>query len=82
MRNRSSASGNLLAAWSANTKGRSAGSIPWPSSTTRTSSAPTCSRSTSIRVAPALAEFSSNSSTTDAGRSITSPAPILDDGRG
>src|SRR5216683_2011596 len=51
--------------------------MPQPSSTTRIKSAPPCSISTSIRLAPASTEFSSSSFTTLAGRSITSPAAIL-----
>src|SRR5262249_13811731 len=74
---RSSAVASLLVAWLAKARGRSSASMPQPSSTTRISSAPPCSTSMSMRVAPASTEFSSNSLTTLAGRSMTSPAAIL-----
>jgi hypothetical protein len=50
--------------------------MPWPSSVTRISSTPPPSSSISTRVAPASMAFSRTSLTTDAGRSITSPAAI------
>src|ERR1700754_275 len=51
--------------------------MPQPLSDTRITSLPPFSSVTSIRVAPASTEFSSNSFSTLAGRSITSPAAIL-----
>src|SRR6266511_1104101 len=51
--------------------------MPLPLSTTRIRSMPPCSTSTSRRVLPASMAFSSNSLTTLAGRSMTSPAAIL-----
>ena len=56
--------------------GKSSLSIPDPSSTTRISDFPPCENSVSIREAPASIAFSINSLTTDAGRSMTSPAAI------
>ena len=54
----------------------SAGGIPQPSSRTRIRSIPPASTATAIRVAPASSAFSISSFTTEAGRSITSPAAI------
>ena len=54
----------------------SCGSMPMPSSRTRISPQPPRSSSTSMREAPASREFSTSSLTTEAGRSITSPAAI------
>ena len=76
MENRSSADESLLVAWLDSASGRSSGAMPQPSSTMRMRSAPPCSTSISMQVAPASTEFSSNSLTTLAGRSMTSPAAI------
>ena len=54
-------------------------SMPEPLSATRTIACPPCSTSIRMRVAPASSAFSTNSFTTDAGRSTTSPAAILFD---
>ncbi len=51
--------------------------MPCPSSVTRIHLPPPSSRATSTRPAPASRAFSISSLTTDAGRSITSPAAIL-----
>src|SRR5207237_1646286 len=56
--------------------------MPPPLSTTRIRSAPPWPMSTSMRVLPASTAFSSNSLTTLAGRSITSPAAIFVTTRG
>src|SRR5206468_8121596 len=50
--------------------------IPQPSSTTRTSARPPARASTDTVLAPASSALSTSSLTTDAGRSITSPAAI------
>ena len=57
--------------------GASSGDIPEPSSLTRIRATPPSSISTSTLLAPASREFSINSLTADAGRSMTSPAAIL-----
>jgi hypothetical protein len=67
----------LLVAWLAKASGKSSATMPQPSSTTRIRSVPPCSISTSMRRLPASTAFSSNSLTTLAGRSMTSPAAIL-----
>ena len=72
----SSAFCNLLVAWAASARERSSGPIPWPSSRTRINATPPCSTSISILLADASIAFSSSSLTTEAGRSITSPAAI------
>ena len=77
MRKRSSAFFSLLVACEAKASGRSSGTMPQPSSTMRMSSVPPESRSMSMRLAPASTEFSRSSFTTDAGRSMTSPAAIF-----
>src|SRR5437763_14896063 len=51
--------------------------MPQPLSETRISFLPPPSIWTLMRVAPASSEFSSNSLSTEAGRSTTSPAAIL-----
>src|SRR5581483_7701510 len=51
--------------------------MPWPSSMTRIMRLPPDSTSTRMVFAPASRAFSSNSLTTEAGRSTTSPAAIL-----
>ena len=58
-------------------RGRSRGSMPQPSSVTRIKPFPPSATSTRILPAPASMEFSTSSLTTDAGRSMTSPAAIL-----
>src|SRR6188768_2191950 len=54
----------------------SSGSIPSPSSSTRTCFLPPSSTWMAMRLAPASIAFSTSSLTTDAGRSTTSPAAI------
>ena len=54
----------------------SPGGIPRPSSRTRMREAPPSSISTSMTAAPASSAFSKSSFTTDAGRSMTSPAAM------
>ena len=76
MCSRSSATRNLLVAWVDTASGRSSGSMPLPSSTTRTRPIPPCSSDTSMRVGPESRAFSRSSLTTLAGRSTTSPAAI------
>ena len=66
----------LLVAWRDRASGRSSWSMPLPSSRTRISLVPPCSTSTLIWRAPASSAFSSNSLSTEAGRSTTSPAAI------
>ena len=73
---RSSRSLILLVACRLNERGKSSFSIPKPLSRIRINFTPPCSTSTSIRVAPASKLFSTNSFTTLAGRSTTSPAAI------
>src|SRR3954471_21177288 len=68
----------LLVAWRASASGRSSREIPAPSSSTCTRRTPPSSRVTAILVAPASRLFSSNSFSTEAGRSTTSPAAIWD----
>ena len=50
--------------------------MPQPSSVTRIEASPPCRISTPMTRAPASSEFSTSSLTTDAGRSMTSPAAI------
>src|SRR4051812_28865493 len=76
MCSRSAAAWSLLVAWATNASSRSSRGIPDPSSRTRMRRAPPSSRSISMRRAPASSAFSTSSLTTDAGRSITSPAAI------
>jgi len=66
----------LLVACGASASGNSSGAMPTPSSRTRISRMPPCSTSMSMRCAPASRLFSANSFTTEAGRSMTSPAAI------
>ena len=66
----------LLVACGASASGNSSAAMPAPSSRTLISRIPPCSISISIRRAPASRLFSASSLTTDAGRSITSPAAI------
>jgi hypothetical protein len=76
MRKRSSGAEILLVAWRAKARATSAAGMPHPSSATRMRERPPPSVSTSIREAPASRAFSTSSLTTEAGRSITSPAAI------
>ena len=73
---RSDAAASLLVACRRTASERSAGAMPVPSSTTSTSRAPPCSIETATRRAPASMAFSTSSLTTDAGRSMISPAAI------
>ena len=66
----------LLVAWVAKASARSSGWMPQPLSRTRMSLPPPSSMSMSICVAPASMAFSMISLTTEAGRSMTSPAAI------
>src|SRR3954469_16350173 len=68
----------LLVAWRASASGRSSRAIPAPSSSTCTRRTPPSSRVTAMLVAPASRLFSSNSFSTEAGRSTTSPAAICE----
>ena len=76
MASRSSELCSLDVAWRSKASNASSRTMPWPSSTMRMSLRPPPSTSMRMRVAPASSEFSSNSFTTDAGRSTTSPAAI------
>ena len=67
----------LLVAWRSKQSVASSLSMPVPLSETLISFFPPCSTSTSIRIAPASMELSTSSRTTEAGRSMTSPAAIL-----
>src|SRR6185312_4014061 len=73
---RSSKLAILLVACGASASSNSSAGIPAPSSRTRIRRMPPCSTSMSMRCAPASRLFSANSFTTDAGRSMTSPAAI------
>jgi hypothetical protein len=64
----------LLVACLKTESGASSGDIPEPSSRTKICDVPPSPSSTSILVAPASKEFSTNSFTTEAGRSTISPA--------
>ena len=74
---RSSASLILLVAWRQMERQASSIFIPIPLSVTLMKDLPPFWISTSILVAPASIEFSTNSLTQEAGRSTTSPAAIL-----
>ena len=76
MWSRSPGSRSLLVAWASKAIARSSGPMPAPSSLTRTSWMPPSSRSMRTWLAPASSAFSTSSLTTDAGRSMTSPAAI------
>src|SRR5262249_31785340 len=76
MPSRSSTQAILLVACREMAIGSSSAAIPHPSSRTRMSPVPPRSTSTSMRCAPASRLFSTSSLTTEAGRSITSPAAI------
>src|SRR5690625_1127772 len=73
---RSSKLAILLVACEASANGKSSATMPPPSSRTRIKREPPASISTSMRVLPASRLFSTSSLTTDAGRSMTSPAAI------
>ena len=75
-RSRSDSDAILLVAWRDSARAISWRGMPMPSSRTRISPHPPRSSSTSMRCAPASREFSTSSLTTEAGRSITSPAAI------
>src|SRR5439155_1109388 len=72
----SSARASLLVAWRAKARSASAAVIPSPSSRTAMRSRPPPARRTSMLRAPASSAFSTSSFTTEAGRSMTSPAAI------
>ena len=73
---RSWAVASLLVACAVSASSSSSSAMPQPSSAMRISLTPPSSTTMSIRVAPASMQFSISSFTTDAGRSITSPAAI------
>ena len=75
--NRSSTDWILLVEWRKKASGISSFSIPQPLSVTRINEIPPSRISTVTAVAFASMAFSKSSFTTDAGRSITSPAAIL-----
>ena len=66
----------LLVAWRRSANPSCSGGMPWPSSSTTMARMPPPSRRTVMSVAPASRALSSNSRTTEAGRSTTSPAAI------
>ena len=74
---RSFTSASLLVAWRSKASSASSRSMPQPSSASRISLRPPASTSMRNSLAPASSEFSSNSLTTLAGLSTTSPAAIL-----
>ncbi len=73
----SSTSRILLVAWASMASSASSRPMPLPLSRTAIRLRPPTAIETSIWVAPASTAFSTNSFTTDAGRSTTSPAAIL-----
>ena len=77
MESKSSAVRNLLVACRSKASSASSCVMPCPSSITRIMRRPPDSVSTRMVLAPASSAFSSNSFTTEAGRSTTSPAAIL-----
>ena len=66
----------LLVAWRFKATGSSSGAMPAPSSSTEIKRVPPANRRSVIWLAPASKALSSNSRTTEAGRSTTSPAAI------
>ena len=66
----------LLVAWRLRAMASSSAAMPAPSSSTLISRTPPASSRTVIWLAPASSALSSSSRTTEAGRSITSPAAI------
>ena len=75
-RKRSASSFSLLVECLSRATGKSSALMPSPSSLTRIKDAPLPSTQTEISLAPASRAFSSNSLTTEAGRSTTSPAAM------
>ncbi len=63
-------------AWRSTASSRSSSAMPDPSSTTAMRTSPPPSMAISTRPAPASSAFSTSSLTTDAGRSMTSPAAM------
>ena len=82
MDSRSSAQATLLVENLSKAYSTSAAGMPQPLSATRMYSVPPALISTDTSVAPASMEFSTSSFTTEAGRSTTSPAAILDETSG
>ena len=78
MENRSSEWTSLEVAWRVTASSSSADEIPDPSSATSINFFPASSMLIVIERAPASREFSRSSFTTDAGRSMTSPAAICE----
>ena len=76
---RSGTSVSLLVANRSKASTASSEAIPDPLSATLISSRPPATMPILISVLPASREFSTSSLTTEAGRSMTSPAAILDD---
>ncbi len=76
MRARSSGVRTLLVAWRRNALGMSSRKMPQPLSVTRMDRTPPLCISTVMAVAPESMAFSTNSFTTEEGRSMTSPAAI------
>ena len=66
----------LLVAWRSSASGSSSAGMPAPSSSTTMLRTPPAVRRTVIDVAPASSALSTSSRTTEAGRSMTSPAAI------
>ena len=79
---RSDGSTSLLVAKRWKASSASSRAMPTPLSTTLIRSTPPPRSSIDISVAPASSEFSISSLTTDAGRSVTSPAAIMDETSG
>src|SRR5690606_16480919 len=77
IRNKSCSLAILLVAWRENDNNASSASIPTPLSMIWMDVSPASISSTSIAVLPASMAFSTNSLTTEVGRSTTSPAAIL-----
>ena len=76
---RSGTSVSLLVANRSKASAASSEAIPDPLSATLISSSPPATMAILISVLPASSEFSTSSLTTEAGRSMTSPAAILDE---
>jgi hypothetical protein len=66
----------LLVAWRLSATANCSGAIPQPLSSTLISRTPPARKRTWMWLAPASSALSNNSRSTDAGRSITSPAAI------
>ena len=71
-----SSAGSLEVAWRSTHNARSPRSMPQPSSVTRISDNPPAAVTMSMARAPASTAFSASSFTTEAGRSMTSPAAM------